>query len=73
MEHAREEYPVPYLSLLTGHLHSLAWRSRQPGRRSQKVSLHDVLLHHALGIEKGAIECDGVAHDIDEALPVAIE
>ena len=40
---------------------------------SQKIRLHDVLLQHALRIEKRAIERDGVAHNIDEALPVAIE
>src|SRR5204862_7442376 len=40
---------------------------------SQKIRLHHVLLQHALSIEKGAIERDGVAHDTEEALPVAIE
>src|SRR5215471_17324085 len=40
---------------------------------SQKIRLHDVLLHHALRIEKRAIECDGVTHDTEEALLVAIE
>src|SRR5262249_38267724 len=59
----------------TSALFPSLWTSRghKPERRSQKVGLHDVLLYHALGIEKGAIKCDGVAHDIDEALPVAIE
>jgi hypothetical protein len=30
------------------------------GQGSQKIRLHHVLLQHALGIEKGAIERDGV-------------
>src|SRR5215471_1223579 len=50
-----------------------SWRSRKQRCSSQKIRLDDILLHHALGIEKGAIECNGVAHDIDKALLVAIE
>ena len=43
------------------------------GQDSQKIRLHHVLLQHALGVEKGAIERDGMTHDIEEALLVAIE
>src|SRR5712691_2342927 len=52
---------------------SPSWRSRKKEISSQKIHLDYVLLHHALGIEKGAIERDGVAHDTDETLLVAIE
>src|SRR5262249_9863302 len=66
------------------HLQCLMCRRCQPccydalhgaiqGQGSQKIRLHHVLLQHALGIEKGAIERDGMPHDVEEALLVAIE
>src|SRR5215471_3283393 len=48
-------------------------RGSPRSHNSQKIRLHDVLLHHALRIEKRAIERDGVTHDTEEVLLVAIE
>jgi hypothetical protein len=40
---------------------------------SANIGFRDVLEHHALRVEKGAVECDSVSHDVDEARAVAIE
>ena len=31
-----------------------------------EVGFHDILLHHALGVEVSGVERDGLAHDVDE-------
>jgi len=48
------------------------WRTRQRFF-SAKRRLRDVLQHHALRVEKAAVERDGVSHDVDESLAVAVE
>ena len=46
-----------------------------PGLRlfSAKIGLRDVLQHHALRVEKRAVERDGMPHDVDELLAVPWE
>lgn len=40
---------------------------------SHEVRLRNVVAHHALSMEERAIYCDGEAHHVDVASPVAVE
>src|SRR5512132_1505219 len=44
-----------------------SWRARLRFL-SPEVGLRDVFQHHALRVEEGAVERDGVSHDVDESL-----
>src|SRR5688572_30281564 len=37
------------------------------------IRTHDILLHHALRVEVHAVDCDGVAHDLDVVLAPVVE
>jgi hypothetical protein len=40
---------------------------------SVKISVEHVFLHHPLGVEKGAVDGDGVGHHVHEKVPIVIK
>jgi len=39
---------------------------------SAEIGFENVLLHHPLGVEEGAVDGDAVAHDVEEAVAVVV-
>jgi len=46
---------------------------RGPRLFSTKISFRHVLQHHALRVEEGTVERDGVPHDVDEPVAIVVE
>jgi hypothetical protein len=42
-------------------------------RTSSKIGFKNILLHHPVSVEKGAVEGNCMSHDLDVPVPVTIE